>query len=87
MINIAGQECPAQIFVRRQFVVTAADLRKRLTPLIRGEISGRKARCFKNIAHKGIWVEPDLLAEIAYRAKSIKGKMRHPFMRGIREDL
>ena len=51
-------------------------LRKRLTPLIR-----------KRIAHRGIWVEPDLLAEIEYRAKSAEGKVRHPFFRGIREDL
>jgi ATP-dependent DNA ligase len=29
-----------------------------------------------------IWVEPELLAEIEYRAKSAEGKMRHPFLRG-----
>jgi hypothetical protein len=28
----------------------------------------------KRIAHKGIWVEPELLAEIEYRAKSAEGK-------------
>ena len=33
----------------------------------------------KRIAHKGIWVEPELSAEIEYRAKSAEGKMRHPF--------
>ena len=41
----------------------------------------------KRIAHKGIWVEPELLAEIEYRAKSAEGKVRHPYFRGLREDL
>ena len=41
----------------------------------------------KRIAHKGIWVEPELLAEIDYRAKSAAGKVRHPFFKGLREDL
>ncbi|TAI59715.1 DNA ligase, partial [Bradyrhizobium sp. Leo170] len=27
------------------------------------------------------------LAEIEYRAKSAEGKVRHPFFRGLREDL
>ncbi|MFK4657119.1 hypothetical protein [Bradyrhizobium japonicum] len=35
----------------------------------------------------GIWVEPKLLAEIEYRAKSAEGKVRHPFYKGLREDL
>jgi bifunctional non-homologous end joining protein LigD len=62
--------------------VSAADLRKRLTPLI------RKTQPYtKGIAHKGIWVEPELLAEIEYRAKSAEGKVRHPFFKGLREDL
>jgi bifunctional non-homologous end joining protein LigD len=61
---------------------TAAELRKRLTPLI------RKIQPYaKRIAHKGIWVEPQLLAEIEYRAKSAEGKVRHPFFKGLREDL
>jgi bifunctional non-homologous end joining protein LigD len=55
---------------------------ERLTPLV------RKTQAFaKRIAHKGIWVEPKLLAEIEYRAKSAEGKVRHPFFRGLREDL
>ena len=59
-----------------------ADLRARLTPLI------RKTQPYsKRIAHKGIWGEPELLAEIEYRAKSAEGKVRHPFFRGLREDL
>jgi ATP-dependent DNA ligase len=61
---------------------SVAELRKRLTPLI------RKTQPYaKRIAHKGIWVEPGLLAEIEYRAKSAAGKVRHPFFRGLREDL
>ena len=39
------------------------------------------------IAHRGVWVEPSLLAEIEYRATSAEGKVRHPFFKGIREDL
>jgi bifunctional non-homologous end joining protein LigD len=61
---------------------SSAELRKRLTPLI------RKTQPYtKRIAHKGIWVEPELNAEIDYRAKSAEGKVRHPFFRGLREDL
>jgi bifunctional non-homologous end joining protein LigD len=59
-----------------------ADLQKRLKPPI------RKTQPYANrIAHKGIWVEPKLLAEIEYRAKSAEGKVRHPFFKGLREDL
>jgi bifunctional non-homologous end joining protein LigD len=61
---------------------SAADLQKRLKPLI------RKTQPYaRRIAHKGIWVEPKLLAEIEYRAKSAEGKVRHPFFKGLREDL
>lgn len=61
---------------------SAADLQRRLKPLIR-----KKQPYAKRIAHKGIWVEPKLLAEIEYRAKSVEGKVRHPFFKGLREDL
>ena len=61
---------------------SAADLQERLKPLIR-----KTQPCAKRIAHKGIWVEPKLLAEIEYRAKSAEGKLRHPFFKGLREDL
>jgi bifunctional non-homologous end joining protein LigD len=61
---------------------SAAELRKRLMPLVR-----KTQPCSKKIAHKGIWVEPELLAEIEYRAKSAEGKVRHPFYKGLREDL
>lgn len=61
---------------------SVAELRKRLTPLI------RKTQPYaKRISHKAIWVEPELLAEIEYRAKSAEGKVRHPLFKGIRDGL
>nr|WP_249804376.1 MULTISPECIES: non-homologous end-joining DNA ligase [unclassified Bradyrhizobium] len=61
---------------------STAELRRRLEPLV------RKTQPYaKRIAHKGVWVEPKLLAEIEYRAKSAEGKGRHPFFKGLREDL
>jgi bifunctional non-homologous end joining protein LigD len=61
---------------------SAKDLQARLKPLI------RKTQPFtKRITHKGVWVEPSMLAEIEYRAKSAEGKVRHPFFKGLREDL
>jgi bifunctional non-homologous end joining protein LigD len=58
------------------------ELRSKLKPLV------RKTQPYaKKIAHRGIWVEPSLLAEIEYRAKSAEGKVRHPFYKGLREDL
>ncbi len=61
---------------------STAELRRRLEPLV------RKTQPYaKRIAHKGVWVEPRLLAEIEYRAKSAEGKVRHPFFKGLREDL
>jgi bifunctional non-homologous end joining protein LigD len=61
---------------------STAELKARLKPLIR-----KTQPDAKKIAHRGIWVEPSLLAEIEYRAKSAEGKVRHPFFKGIREDL
>jgi bifunctional non-homologous end joining protein LigD len=61
---------------------SAKDLQARLKPLI------RKTQPYtRKITHRGIWVEPQLLAEIEYRAKSAEGKVRHPFFKGLREDL
>jgi bifunctional non-homologous end joining protein LigD len=62
--------------------VSAKDLQARLKPLIR-----RTQPYAKRIGHRGIWIEPSLLAEVEYRAKSAEGKVRHPFFKGIREDL
>jgi bifunctional non-homologous end joining protein LigD len=60
---------------------SAKDLQARLKPLI------RKTQPYsKKIAHRGVWVEPSLSAEIEYRAKSAEGKVRHPFFKGLRED-
>jgi bifunctional non-homologous end joining protein LigD len=60
---------------------SAKELQARLKPLV------RKTQPYsKRIAHRGIWVEPSLMAEIEYRAKSAEGKVRHPFFKGIRED-
>jgi len=61
---------------------SAKDLQARLKPLIR-----ETQPYAKKIAHRGIWVEPSLLAEIEYRAKSAGGMVRYPFFKGIREDL
>ncbi len=59
-----------------------ADLQACLKPLI------RKTQPYaKKTANRAVWVEPSLLAEIEYRAKSAEGKARHPFFKGIREDL
>jgi bifunctional non-homologous end joining protein LigD len=61
---------------------SAAEIQARLKPLI------RKSQPYaKKITHRAVWVEPQLLAEIEYRAKSAEGKVRHPFFKGIREDL
>jgi bifunctional non-homologous end joining protein LigD len=61
---------------------SAKDLQARLKPLI------RKTQPYaKKIAHRGIWVEPSVLVEIEYRAKSAEGKVRHPVFKGLREDL
>jgi bifunctional non-homologous end joining protein LigD len=57
--------------------VSAKDLQARLKPLIRKSQPYAKA-----IAHRGVWVEPSLLAEVEYRAKSAEGKLRHPVFKG-----
>jgi bifunctional non-homologous end joining protein LigD len=61
---------------------SAKDVRDRLTPLV------QKTQAYsRKIKRRAIWVKPSLLAEIEYRAKSAEGKVRHPFFKGIREDL
>jgi bifunctional non-homologous end joining protein LigD len=62
--------------------VSAKNLQARLKPLIRKE-----QPYAKKIAHRGVWVEPSLLAEVEYRAKSAEGKVQHPVFKGIRENL
>jgi bifunctional non-homologous end joining protein LigD len=56
---------------------SAKDLQARLKPLIR-----TTQPYSKKIAHRGVWVEPSLLAEVEYRAKSAEGKVRHPAYSG-----
>ena len=53
--------------------------------LLRG--SSRSFASSMKIGHRGVWVEPSFLAQVEYRAKSAEGKVRHPFFKGIREDL
>jgi bifunctional non-homologous end joining protein LigD len=61
---------------------SAMDMQARLKPLI------RKTQPYaKKVTHRAVWVEPVLLAEIEYRAKSAEGKVRHPVFKGVREDL
>jgi bifunctional non-homologous end joining protein LigD len=61
---------------------SAKNVQAKLKPLI------RKTQPYsKKIARRGKWVEPSLKAEIEYRAKSAEGKVRHPFFKGLREDL
>jgi bifunctional non-homologous end joining protein LigD len=62
--------------------VSARALRKKLEPLI-----SKTQPYAKKVAHRGIWVHPELLAEIEYRAKSAEGKVRHPVFKGLREDI
>jgi bifunctional non-homologous end joining protein LigD len=60
---------------------SAKDLQAGLQPLV------RKTQPYaKQIAHRGIWFKPYFLAEVEYRAKSVAGKVRHPFFKGIREE-
>jgi bifunctional non-homologous end joining protein LigD len=61
---------------------SAKELQARLKPLIR-----ETQPYAKKIAHRGVWVEPSLLVEVEYRAKSAEGKVRHPVFKGIRDDL
>jgi bifunctional non-homologous end joining protein LigD len=44
-------------------------------------------KMYAKTPHRGIWVGPELLTENEYRAKSAEGKVKHPFFKGLREDL
>jgi len=59
------------------------DLQARLKPLIQKS----QAYTTKIAKPKAIWVKPVLLAEIEYRARSARGKLRHPSYKGLRDDL
>jgi bifunctional non-homologous end joining protein LigD len=58
----------------------ATGLQTRLKPLIR-----KNQPYKKHIGHKGVWVEPTLLAEIEYRAKPASEAAS--FLKRLREDL
>lgn len=60
-----------------------ADVVRRLKPLIQKS----QAYTTKIRKPKAIWVKPELLAEIEYRAQSEAGKLRHPSFKGLRDDL
>lgn len=58
------------------------ELQRRLKPLT------RKTQPFsKRIPNSGICVEPTLAAEVEYRAKSANRHLRHPFFKGLQDDL
>jgi bifunctional non-homologous end joining protein LigD len=59
------------------------DVMQRMKPLIQTT----QALTKKVKKPKAIWVKPDLLAEIEYRAQTATGKLRHPSFKGLREDL
>jgi bifunctional non-homologous end joining protein LigD len=59
------------------------DIRHRLAPLIQNA----QALSKKIKKPDAVWVSPEMLAEIEYRAKSDEGKLRHPSFKGFREDL
>ena len=80
--RISKPEASSDCWTSLVCLSSTAELQARLKLLI------RKTQPYaKKIAHRGVWVEPSILAEIEYRAKSAEGKVRHPFFKGIREDL
>jgi bifunctional non-homologous end joining protein LigD len=61
---------------------SAKELQTHFRPLI------RKTQPYsKRIAHRGIWVEPKLLAEVNTGPSQPKVRWRHPVFKGLREDL
>jgi bifunctional non-homologous end joining protein LigD len=63
---------------------TLADLQRRLEPL------GRPASPFKKARIPGVtrahWVDPKLVAEVAFTEWTSDGRLRHPSFQGLRED-
>ena len=51
------------------------------------ERTAKKLKNKKTTPSQGHLGRVELLAEIEYLAKSAEGKVRHPFFRGLREDL
>jgi bifunctional non-homologous end joining protein LigD len=61
----------------------AADVIRRMKPLVQST----QAYTTRIRKPKAVWVKPELLAEIEYRAQSEAGKLRHPSFKGLRDDL
>jgi bifunctional non-homologous end joining protein LigD len=66
-------------------VETARDLWKKLQPLRRGSPALGKLPAEER-GRKGIWVEPKLVAEIAFRGWTAQKHVRHAVFKGLRED-
>jgi len=62
-----------------------AELARRLEPLVRSESAfaepprGAEARGVR-------WVEPELVAQVAFTERTEDGRLRHPSFRGLRDD-
>jgi bifunctional non-homologous end joining protein LigD len=64
---------------------SAADLWKQLQPLRRE--GPPFAQTLPTLARKGVvWVQPELVAEVAYRGWTSDGLVRHASYEGLRED-
>ena len=64
---------------------TARDLWKKLQPLRRDKPAFGKLP-EEERGRKGIWVEPKLVAEIAFRGWTAQRHVRHAVFKGLRED-
>lgn len=63
----------------------AAELTRRLAPLTRSD-SPLAETVPPADARGTVWVEPELLVEVRYLARTPAGRLRHPVIRGLRED-
>jgi bifunctional non-homologous end joining protein LigD len=63
---------------------TIADIAARLKPLTRASSPVREVP--REIRRAARWVEPQLVAEIAYTERTSDGVLRHPSFLGLRED-
>jgi bifunctional non-homologous end joining protein LigD len=62
---------------------TLRELERRLTPLEQGTSPFASPTGRRRGVH---WVEPELVAQVAFTEWTADGKMRHPSFRGLRED-
>jgi bifunctional non-homologous end joining protein LigD len=59
---------------------------------LKGLLHRRKSSPFdgalpREVTRDAVWVEPDLVGEVAYGVWTADGRLRHPSWRGVREDL